>query len=320
MRTINHFGRNILTIVSVCALLTTSCKSAEDYFIEGVSYLEGENVTQDLDKAIDLLKKAADKNYIEAYRQIGRAYVRKGDLEEGLKWYEQGVTKGDKTAAVKLGDAYKNGTDDGIKQDYTKAAYYYEKALEIGGEEKSDATVHYNLGYINATADKPDMGKAIAHYTKAIELDDTLSYGFYDLGQIYFWGLGGVKKDYNKAVEYYKKAAELNNPDALYNLAICYQDGKGVGKSSDLKMQYMKKAAEAGNEQAISYLEEVRQQEQRRQAQEARDNQLINCPVCHGRGLTQGTGFQAGSIVSCSLCGGSGVVRYGRARSYGFVR
>ena len=303
-------------VFTMCAIIVVACShSPEEYYNEGVLYLTGDGVTQNLDKAEKLLTKAAKKEYVPAYRGLGRVYMRKGYTEEGLKWYDKAALCGDKIAARMLGDAYYNGAE-GIEQNNTKAQYYYEKALEIG-EDKDDATVHSNLGYLYASSEKPEIDKAISHYTRAIELDESNSGAYFDLGQIYYWGLGGIKKDYKKAIQYYKQAADLNNPTALWNLAVCYDNGLGVKKNHNLCVNYAKKAADLGLQEAQDYLEQLRQEEERKRA---RDNQLVLCYVCHGRGITQGTGFHAGSIVTCGTCGGTGYVRRGEAESLAELR
>ena len=289
-------------------------RSGEDLYKEGVPYITGDGVTQNLDKAEKLLTKAAKKEYVPAYRELGRVYMRKGYTEEGLKWYDKAALSGDKIAARLLGDAYYDGAE-GIEQNNTKAQYYYEKALEMG-EEKGDAPVHYNLGYLCASADNPEIDKAIAHYTRAIELDASIASAYFDLGQIYYWGLGGIKKDYKKAVQYYKQAAALDYPEAMWNLSVCYNNGTGVSKNHNQGVAYAKQAADLGLQEAKDYLEQLRQEEERRKAQAEYDNQLVPCYICHGRGLTQGTGFHAGEIVTCGTCGGSGYITRKRAKNY----
>ena len=307
--------KRLSTIIFVIsAICLASCKSAEDYYNEGVPYITGDGVTQDLDKAEKLLTKAAKKEYVPAYRELGRVYMRKGYTEEGLKWWDKAAVSGDKDAARRLGNVYYNGTE-GVNQDNAKAKYYYEKALEMG-EEKEDAPVHYNLGYLCATAEEPEIDKAIAHYTRAIELDDSIASAYYDLGQIYYWGLGGKKKDYKKAVQYYKQAADLDYPEALWNLSVCYDNGTGVSKNHNLGIEYARKAANLGLQDAKDYLEQLRQEEERRRAQAEYDNQLVPCYICHGRGVTRGTGFHAGEIVTCGTCGGSGYITRQRAKNF----
>ena len=312
---IYNMKRYIAYLIVAFLCMVGCARSGEELYKEGVPYITGDGVTQNLDKAEKLLTKAAKKEYVPAYRQLGRVYMRKGYTEEGLKWYDKAALSGDKNAARWLGDAYYNGAD-GIEKNNTKAQYYYEKVVEMG-EEKDDAIVHYNLGYLYGSAEKPEIDKAISHYTKAIELDESNSAAFFDLGQIYYWGIGGIKKDYQKAIQYYKQAADLDNPTALWNLAVCYDNGQGVKKNHNVAVEYAKKAADLGFQEAKNYLEQLRQEEERRKA---RNNQLVPCYVCHGRGITQGTGFHAGTIVTCGTCGGSGYVRRGEAESIAELR
>lgn len=65
------------------------------------------------------------------------------------------------------------------------------------------------------------------------------------LSQVHELGLGfhyeygdGVKKDISKSIQYYKLAADQGDNRALCNLAMCYENGKGVTKSSEEAFKY----------------------------------------------------------------------------------
>ena len=50
----------------------------------------------------------------------------------------------------------------------------------------------------------------------------------YELGKVYFKGLGGVEVNYNKAREYFEAAAENGSKGANYYLGKIYYNGNGV--------------------------------------------------------------------------------------------
>lgn len=256
MKKINRFGCILLTIVSVCTVITTSCNNGKDYYDEGVSYITGKDgVPQDLEKAEQLLMKAVQKNYVPAYYQIGRIYAKRGSFDEMLNWYDKAATAGDKKTAKLLGDLYTNS--DEVKSDEAKAILYYNKALEMGKEEKEDAIIHQSLGYLYCEEKCLDMDKAIQHFTKATELDDTMAECFHNLGAIYAVGIGGVKKNYGKAVPFFKKAADLDYVESLWNLTICYENGFGVDRDREQAIAYASRAADQGHELAKTYLKQV---------------------------------------------------------------
>ncbi len=53
-----------------------------------------------------------------------------------------------------------------------------------------------------------------------------------------------ILKDFDKSLELYKKAANEGSAKALYNLAILYENGKGVDQDLDLAIKYYLQAAE----------------------------------------------------------------------------
>ena len=54
----------------------------------------------------------------------------------------------------------------------------------------------------------------------------------------------GVTKSWKEAVLWYRKAAEQELPRAQYNLAWCYENGRGVEKDRDRALELYRKAAE----------------------------------------------------------------------------
>jgi TPR repeat protein len=74
------------------------------------------------------------------------------------------------------------------------------------------------------------------------------------LGEIYQQGLGGVAKDEAEAVKWYRKAADLNKPEAQYNLAGMYANGRGVTQDYAEAVKWWRKAAEQGYADAQSCL------------------------------------------------------------------
>ena len=76
--------------------------------------------------------------------------------------------------------------------------------------------------------------------------------GMYNLGVCYEDGQRGITRDGVKAVEWYRKAAEAGNAAAMYSLGKCYDCCIG-GLAKDLVklVEWYRKAAEAGNAQGM---------------------------------------------------------------------
>lgn len=58
------------------------------------------------------------------------------------------------------------------------------------------------------------------------------------------------KQKYKDAIEWYEKAAEKGLPEAIYELAMCYDLPKGCGQDKEKAFQLCLKAAEKGLEKA----------------------------------------------------------------------
>jgi len=60
-----------------------------------------------------------------------------------------------------------------------------------------------------------------------------------------------VEKNIRKAVTLLRQAAKQNVPDALYDMALCYEKGTGVRKNLRLAMEYYLRAALEGDKQSV---------------------------------------------------------------------
>lgn len=69
---------------------------------------------------------------------------------------------------------------------------------------------------------------------------------YYTIGVSFSEGLLGEKKDEEEAVRWFLKAAELENDNAQFELAHCYQRGKGVEKDEEEAVRWYRRAAEQG--------------------------------------------------------------------------
>lgn len=61
----------------------------------------------------------------------------------------------------------------------------------------------------------------------------------------------------SKRVDLLQKAADAGLPDAMYELALSYRDGKGTKKDAKLGIEWLRKSADAGFTEALHYLGEI---------------------------------------------------------------
>ena len=57
--------------------------------------------------------------------------------------------------------------------------------------------------------------------------------------------------------EWFQKAAEQGDPDAQFNLGLCYEFGKGGEQDLDKAEEWVQKAAEQGYDRAKEWLEQL---------------------------------------------------------------
>lgn len=155
-------------------------EKGEAWYMMGLAYRQ----LADFKKAFTCFKKAAAHDYSEAFAMVGDAYldgqgVEKNSVKARL-WYKKGADMGEITATLKLADCYKKGI--GGKVDYSKAMEQYLHLAERTGR------------FWNKYAD--GIGTAL-----------------YEIGNMYFYGLG-IPVDLKKAARYFKLAAQKGNIDA----------------------------------------------------------------------------------------------------------
>ncbi len=76
----------------------------------------------------------------------------------------------------------------------------------------------------------------------------------YKMGDLYYYGLGGVKEDYYKALEWYKKAANQGHAGAQFSLGIMYSLARGTSKDESVAEDWFKKSAAQNNSYAMAAL------------------------------------------------------------------
>ena len=78
-----------------------------------------------------------------------------------------------------------------------------------------------------------------------------------ELGERYYFGIGGVEQDYAQAYPLLLKASELGVQDAMYLIAECYRQGLYVAQDAAKAVQWLHMAAQAGSWMAMISLSAV---------------------------------------------------------------
>lgn len=178
-------------------------------FMLGMMYFKGDGVDQDLNKALELWHKAADKEHPASMGLLGRAYMEgkmgcEKDVASGLSLLEKAANKGNTPSSVYLGNIYAKGR--GVAQDMERAMRWYEQAASAG-----DAHSQYIVGLA------------------------------------YLEG-SGVPVDEGKAFSWLRLAAGQEHVNAMLMLSVCYSAGKGTSQDADMAEVWKKKALQLNAE------------------------------------------------------------------------
>ncbi len=129
----------------------------------------------------------------------------------------------------------------GIKQNFSEAAYWYLKAADAG---QSSAQNSIGYMYLKGSGVKQNYAAAVQWLTKSAEQANTD--GQSNLAFMYQEGLG-VKKDLVKALDLYRKAAEAGQAAAQNSLGYMYDSGLGVVENNKQAVIWYRKATDQGD-------------------------------------------------------------------------
>ena len=165
-----------------------------------------------------------------------------GKYKEALAFIKPKADGGDARAVTLVGYLYEvrmSNIGEGVK--------WYKKAMGL-----NDSLAHSNMAriYYRMT----DYKLAAQTFEKASKLGDTGADAM--LGNMYLNGIH-FKKDYKKALVYIQKAVADDDPQALTDLAICYENSYGVARDMDKAIEFYKRGAAQGNEYAKRALERL---------------------------------------------------------------
>lgn len=223
----------------------------------GLCYENGYGVQADLKKAVENYKLAADKGQPTGQCNLGVCYDRgKGvsqNYVEALKYFNLAAKKKNVIALFNLGLYYKNGK--GVSVDVKKAAEYFLQAADKGD---MDAQYNFALCCEKGSGVPEDFKQAAVYYKLAADKGHALAQN--TVGFFHSIGKGGLTKDPLIAAEYYQLSAVQGYPEALYNLATCYEKGTGIAEDVKKAIEYYQIAADKEHVEAKEALIKLYQQ------------------------------------------------------------
>lgn len=196
--------------------------------------------------------------------------------EKAFYWYEKAAELDNPLAQYNLGQLYLRGF--GTERDFEKAIYWMKKAAENGDEDAPGQVSEYEKMYEaskNAENGDPAAQAEYASFLMKMGKTDSQVNGDKDFVESVKWAEKaaaqgnadalwtlalayeqgrGVEEDRNKAIELYAKGAELNHPDSMNSLAAFISRREVPGKTKQDAFELIKKAAEMGNVLAMRNL------------------------------------------------------------------
>ncbi len=205
----------------------------------GFMYANANGVAQDLPKAANWIRQAAERCDVDAQFTLGTMYANGQGVEKNdttsLHWIRSAASQNHPEARTRLkeietGTSVRDGGDKLGVGDYTESRHI-EQLLKSHEVDVVDAFLRQDYQVVLETI-RPfaEQGTASAQIL---------------LGYLYRTGLG-VSRDDVEAVEWYKKAAEQSDPNAQYLLGYMHQRGLGVPQYFAQALQLYRKSAGQG--------------------------------------------------------------------------
>lgn len=205
-------------------------------------YFSGSGAEKNLEKAIELLKKAAKKSK-EGKFYLGRHYIYNSetgtDVKKGIDLLEKAAADGSSDALFELANMYYNGNL--IEKDFDKTKKYIRKAADMGNVDAQFAIANMFFDGEIVEKDYKQAFKWFAYAAVQGSKDAQFS-----LGMCYENGLG-VEQDLRAAFKWVKESAKDNETKFLKVLACYYLNGIGTISNFKLGTEILKKIAKDGD-------------------------------------------------------------------------
>jgi TPR repeat protein len=219
----------------------------------GLRYANGLGVPENQGQAAVWLARAADKGDADATFELGLILDGDGPLKaekKAAELYQKAADKGHPAARYNLAVCYEGGLN-GLPKDEARAARWYAAAAK-----QRHVSAAYNLALMHHQG-RPGVPKdeweAAVWFARAA--DGGKAEAAYMQGVLYR-NRANVARDTKKAAELEARAAACfaraadKDQDAAYELAACYENGRGVARSLKEALKWYKKAEALGHPEA----------------------------------------------------------------------
>lgn len=199
-----HYGegvpKNLQEAVRLYRLAANKGQTVAEFNM-GIMYRDGTGVPKDNKEAYTWFLKSAQKGYADGQNEIGRYYengwhVSKNE-NEALNWYKKAASQNSQYGLFNIGRFYFHGI--AVAENDEEAYKNLKRAADLGNKgAMSYLGAMYDYGYYV----KQSWEKAFEFYKKGEESGNFLR----QLGEMYFFGLGGAPKNEALAMEYFRKS------------------------------------------------------------------------------------------------------------------
>ena len=172
------------------------------------------------DEGIKEMIKAADKGYPKAIYYAGIFLEKRKspqDLQKANNYFKKAADLGNTDAMVNYGDNLMSGI--GTKVDSRKAVKYIKKAADLKNDK---GLFNYGLYLLYGKGVLKNEKESVKYFKMAAELGNVR--GMFQYACMLNFGMG-IKRNVEESVKYYKKAIDYGYSDAMLNLGAMYQDG-----------------------------------------------------------------------------------------------
>lgn len=147
-----------------------SLGDAEAQFILGWMLYDGISVEKDEEKGLELLRRSADKGFVDAMSLLGLVLKNKGCYDEAIQYFSKAVEKGHPLAIHNLGNCYFYAW--GVERDTDKAIELWRKGAEMNNPDSL-----YALGncYLLGEYIAQDIDKAIESFALSANLGNQMA-------------------------------------------------------------------------------------------------------------------------------------------------
>lgn len=232
--------------------LEASVRSGNVYALMrmGDIYAQGAIVSQNIAKAADFYKRAAEAGHLGAMYEYANLLLQGGegekDIPTALAWLEK-AAEGYFVPAMEQLVALYHKDNDAIEFDAAKRAYWLEKWVQI---DSRNAALLFELSEIYRIGEGVDSDLALAFsYAERAAKEGGVE-AYVSLGNAYRYGLG-IAAEPIRAYRFYRYAANKNNRDAMLALADMYGCGKGREADAALATRWQEMAFYAGAAKAV---------------------------------------------------------------------